>query len=1024
MESYEEYIELCDENEEPEEIPYYRILNLEGAWLNPKDGAFTYRITDKKQVKRRGKVKEYTLDKNKIYTATMPYSLETIRAFNKYPDEIFKIGDEEATNLFVNFKFSKDMIDDNDSDGHKEKVKKVKLRKLIYTSKVTIDDVEYCYFKRGASKARTANVIFVKEACYDTLFKPCLLGLDINDKDEYDITSLSAYVALVMSGIIGTVEIKPDEIMIIDDIISPEFEAVQSVTEYNQDGKIEQNIKENSKVKNNTTDGQVLLNESIFKENKLLETATCALLRNDFFKGNAVRTRLQEYWKINEIKRVWDMCRGWIEGEQLEKIKLVITPSACKYLKFNDQFGKSDKECFLNWLEKIPSTFGVVKTDHIGRYGYSNRLSYQMVNSMNLDRDTLKDKIMKNELDYYKLLKDNTPVNSAELKKLSKKEKPKERKLRNEMTYFLNHINVNSEKDIGSQYMFTELLKVNSDIRFIKEFKNWKKEQLKMYVNNMRRGKIRIKNSLYAIMVSCPYEMLVATTKENNKVETSIMNGWELYCPHFDDGSELLAIRNPQINAGNIAHFTNKWHKEFTWFGYYGGEGGLKRMYDSVCFINSWDVDCMNRLQGCDWDIDSIFLSDDVTLCAYAKDSQSWATPTNGIKGVANPKKYTPENLAKLDSHLGGSTRQIGKIVNKSAIFNGYMYDGINNGKCKDYIDSCYKASSTLSSLSQIAIDMAKKSFGRLSLEGQERILNKTSFEDNNGKKKQILQYDYDTVPEDATIYEVIKDYWDCENNENRIPEFKLANDEDWTKILELKNQWENIKDGSQLLSLMALLGEAVKVHKRKMIVPYFFQFIADDNKYRIPQKMDCGMDYLEEILDDLDTKAMGTDSKEIADFIVRQKEFDGHAYNPEKVDDARIIVDKCQSVLNQNRDKTGDSEQDKEDKKRLRRWVRKDAVQKLIDLDLNPKTVHRIILRAFGLDPNYKGHYIPKLKDNGEEITYTDNETGEIKKSYVKELKGMTILALTLLHRAYHDVFMQCFIKKESNLKKVKFWK
>jgi hypothetical protein len=63
------------------------------------------------------------------------------------------------------------------------------------------------------------------------------------------------------------------------------------------------------------------------------------------------------------------MYKGWIDAD---KIRLVITPNSCKYLKFADQF-KNESECYLDWLSKIPEEFGVVKTDHVGNYRYSNR---------------------------------------------------------------------------------------------------------------------------------------------------------------------------------------------------------------------------------------------------------------------------------------------------------------------------------------------------------------------------------------------------------------------------------------------------------------------------------------------------------------------------------------------------------------------------------------------------------------------------------------------------------------------------
>lgn len=1011
---------------EESEIEYYRILNLEGAWLTAAQGSFTYSTTQKRKFKSKNKdgqdvIREYTPDINKLYSATMPWSLETLRAFDEYPNEIFDMDDEKATKLFINFKFNKDMIDDCDNDTPVVKTEKKKLRKLIYTSNVEIDGVAYRYFKRGASKARTANVIFVKKDCYDTLFNPCLLGLKIEDDKEYDITGLSAYISLIMSGIIETVEIKPEEILIMNDIMSPEFKAIQSLTTYNNEGKIEQFVDEYD-ISNNCTDGQVLLDESVFLENKLLHTSTCALLRNDLFKGNAVRTRLQDYWQENNINQVWDMYRGWISTD---KIRLVITPSACKYIKFADQFD-SEKDCFLNWLEKIPSTYGVVKTDdHVGRYGYSNRLSYQMLNSMNIDKNTLKDDIMKNELNYYKLIKDNTLVTSSDLKKMSKKDKANNRAIRNDMSYFIDHIS-NPNDDTCTKDMIVDLFDINNDFRFTKQFKDWKKDQLRDYVDNLRLGKIRISNSIYAIMVSCPYEMLLATTKKDNKIETSIMTGWEMYCPNFLIDEELLVIRNPQINAGNIGYFKNQYHPEYKWFGYRNKDG--EPIYKFVTFINTWDVDTMNRLQGCDFDIDTCFLTNHGSLTKYAKDSQKWATPTNGIHGQTGYKHYNLETLANLDGYLGGSTQLIGKIVNKSAVFNAYLYHGINNGCNPDYIDSCYKASSTLSSFSQIAIDMAKKSFGNLSLITQMNLLNKTTYINNDKKKEQILSYDYDYKnPEEVTKSAYIKDYINVVKNKDYVPQYKLVTDDDLVLIKELINRYDNITDKTdeEYLQLLVELTKKIKVYRYKMIVPYFFEFVAKDNSYRIPTKMDCAMDYLEDILDNLDSKAIQTDTVKIKNLIGLQKDLEGKAFNRNKIDKVRIIIDRCQSVLDKNYYDKNDNDKEEEDKARLRKWAKKTAIKELKKLELNEKTVHRVLLRAFDLDKDYKNTTLYKEDKNGNQITYFDWDYEEEFVATVRELKEMSMLVLTLLHKSYPDTFKKCFIKKESDIPKVKrFWK
>lgn len=988
-------------NELDENILSYRIINLEGAWLINENNSFSFNTKADRIYKNNdtGKVTIIKANNNKIYTATMPHSLETIRAFAKYPEEVIQINGDDATKLFVNFKFSKDYIDDSSSDTLVEKVNKKKLRKQIYTSKVLIDGVEYCYFKRGASKARTSNVIFCKKECYNNLYNPCLLGLKFIENELYDLTSKEAYTSLIMSSVIGTINIPQESILIINDLISPSFKAQQSVTKKDDEGNIYQ-VNDYFDVENNMSDGQLLMDESIFTGNDILSSATCSLLRNDFFKGNAVRVRLQDYYKENNITKVYDMYRGWIDADN---ILLVITPSACKYLKFADQY-TSESDCFLDWLKLIPNTFGVVKIDHMGRYAYSNRLSYQMLNSMNLKKETV-EKIMADELKYYKLLKDNTLYTSADIKKMNKTDKKLNRSVRNKMSYFLSMLdNKDNDNTVKSSDMISDLLKANPKFRFTKAFKDWKKEQLQDYMSNLRLGKVRIKNSIYAIMISCPYEFLVATTKEFNKVDNCIMDGWECYCPTYKHGVELLSIRNPQINAGNIACLTNTWHDEYKWFGY-NINGNPE--YDFVVFINSYNVDIMNRLQGCDWDIDSCYLCNQADLVSEAKESLKWVTPVNGIEGSKELKKYNNTSLAKLDAYLGSSTQIIGKIVNKSAIFNAYMYNAINNGYSQEYIDACYSASSTLSSFSQISIDMAKKTFKDLNLTKEMNNLNYTTYKNNHNQPEQILKFERDcNNTSKITISKYINSKLFKTDDGEDI--YILADDANIEKIEYLQNLIET-KDKLSESDIMQL-EQKIDVYEQKMVVPQFFKYTAKDNTYRIPTKMDCPMDYLEEILDNVDTKAIQTDTINIKDLIVLQKELSGKAYNRIKIDKVRSIIDECKTIIDYNYYNAKDTDEEKKRKSSVRNWAKKEAIREIKELNLNEKTVYRILLRAFDLDNDYKS------------VVLTDYDEG----IRLKEFNEVSMLVLTLLHKSYKESFLKCFVEDvaEKSTKKYRFWK
>ena len=92
-------------------------------------------------------------------------------------------------------------------------------------------------------------------------------------------------------------------------------------------------------VENNLFDGECLIDESVFKEEKI--DAGMILLRNFFFKSCGFRTDIQGYYK-----QIWGEQYEQAEitdcfGNNLEvkKIKMIVTKSSFKLFKFRKYFG-------------------------------------------------------------------------------------------------------------------------------------------------------------------------------------------------------------------------------------------------------------------------------------------------------------------------------------------------------------------------------------------------------------------------------------------------------------------------------------------------------------------------------------------------------------------------------------------------------------------------------------------------------------------------------------------------------------
>ena len=671
-------------------------MKKESAYIMNLDACYIYRdILNNKKITHKGR------DLAKLFSATIPYSLETIRIDEMFQDTFYTIHNKQYTQKIINVTFDKNYsvwdaeIEWQDKDGEIQKGKrknianKKKIRKYLYSNGFTMDNIKYIFYKRGSGKAKNGYALFIQENMKEKLLDRSRLGLKFEENEALDLTSLHAYESLISSGIEFTIELDPKkEILLIDDIYGLEFDNFSSVTrEVNKEVVTGNEI---LKLQNCLTDGQGLLDESVF-DNYNKSDKGFMLLRSDMFKCCAFNTKLKKWFEFNKVKIVKDMFGN---NYETDKIKLITTPNSLKFLKFAYKLGDgSKKQCHDYWQNNIDNTFGVVKCDKQGNFGNYNRTTYQLLNSIpNLTYDDLLE-ITKLEREYVMLLKNDNAV------------------FRNYLCSDAE-VSLKFEKSLEegdmSQYenidLMNALLLVNSDIQYTKKFKKMKSDLIANYIKHLKEGKIRMKDTKYVTIVSNPYEMLLSIiSKYENK---SIMQGREIYCKYYKDEQEFCATRNPHINAGNVMYTKNKYHKEYDhWFNF----------TDNICVINFFDNDAPDRLQGCDTDSDTILLIPSIILSEKAKYcEENFPTPINRIEGSSKPRKNNMVELQKLDVIL--SDNYIGKIVNLSQIDNSYLNDAISKGESKEVIDELYQASSRLSSMSQIEIDKSKKVFDNINM--------------------------------------------------------------------------------------------------------------------------------------------------------------------------------------------------------------------------------------------------------------------------------------------------------------------
>ena len=235
------------------------------------------------------------------------------------------------------------------------------IREKLYTEGFDIDGVHYVRYKRSAGASRDGRCMFIAEPLYADMMKWSACGLSADDVT--DQASWQAYLSLTMSSIEGTIRLPKKAILIMPDAVST-FETEAVSVEETADHDLTATEKEVT-VRNKIWDGQAMLDISVLEENGYADYGM-VLLRNRFFKTCAFNTRLQEWFADNGIASVSQLT-GYTTARDVKDIKLVITESSLKYLKFMPPKA-SYKKGFKQWLDaayegKDESVFGVVKTD-------------------------------------------------------------------------------------------------------------------------------------------------------------------------------------------------------------------------------------------------------------------------------------------------------------------------------------------------------------------------------------------------------------------------------------------------------------------------------------------------------------------------------------------------------------------------------------------------------------------------------------------------------------------------------------
>ena len=522
--------------------------------------------------------------------------------------------------------------------------------------------IHYKMLYRSTGKAKKGSCMFISERLYDKAKNFLYMGIKLPDKNP-KIVEISAYAPLVSSGIVGKVKINPKNILILKDV-DRFFKTNVISVETNEEKHCYAKHIDNYELKNTLFDGQALIDSSIFPEwgNGYI------LLRHHFCKMAAFNTNIQKFFRDYFGDDYYTATVKDMFGVEhyVKDIELITTDNAMKWLKFNKTY-----DYWCKWVYDNGCQFGIVKTAHQSKLGNNQKMSYQMVNSLD---EKIMPEVVKESVEYVEKLKTDHSVFLDYLKK---------------------NANFSNDYDV-----LVALCEHNSEFYRSSYFRNRKKDIIKTYVLNLKSGKI-IQNAENLTVVGSPYAMLLyAATGDENFVDNDITfchedNTIQCFTERFNNDEYLAFFRSPFNSKNNLLYLHNIYDDIFYKYFNFGKQ---------VIAINMNGTDAQDRANGMDMDSDFGFTTNHPSIVEHARVCYlDYPTIVNNIPKESNSYKNTMDDYAKIDNGLAKSQTDIGESSNLAQISQTYACN-FNDQKYQDYV--CI-----LSVLAQVAIDNAKRRF-------------------------------------------------------------------------------------------------------------------------------------------------------------------------------------------------------------------------------------------------------------------------------------------------------------------------
>lgn len=672
--------------------------------------------------------------------------------FEKFKKQYSTANEEEKVEIITKYKSirksNKERIEEV-KQSYKNKPKEwektislEELRRELYKNGFTIKNwkgeaVPYVVYKRSSAKARTGECWFIRKELAEKMIPWSRLGINLENQDEVDIPSLSAYESLVSSSIKDTIRINPKNILLIDDVESVFKQEAIKVMKDTIEGKdfLKTVEVEDAKIINSLWDGQSLLDEKYFTNGKSM-----ALLRQHFFKSAVFNTKIIQFMKDQygekyKTATIKDMLGNDVK---VKNIHMITTPSSLKVFKFAKFIG-TNNGMYKHWKNIVKTdkfVFGVCKNEATTKLGTLDgmplqQMSYQMINSLDLETERIQE-LCKYEVNYINTLKEDNIA-------------------------FINHLRDNATIT-NAHNMIADLYEHNNEFAKTKLFNNYKIEEIDKYNQHIKKGKIRIVGD-YMVLCGNPLEMLFHSIGKFDITDNDShsLKGNQVYTKLFDD-VKLACFRNPHTSSNNLLYSVNKHNKLIdTYFNF----------TNNIIAVNAINHPIQDILSGCDYDSDTVLCTNDDIIVKAAEYNDAKVC-LNGVDAESNSYILTNENKAIVDEKIASDT--IGRIVNVGQLAQSIMYDAKVRGNVRVY-NKMKEVVEIISVASTISIDQAKRTYDikiDKELERLDNIVKSTLRIDKEGSK----------------LYPVFL----CRGKKNRKPSYYKTPMDYLNKIFSVKN--------------------------------------------------------------------------------------------------------------------------------------------------------------------------------------------------------------------------------------------